>query len=76
MLHVAAGDGRVEQLLDDVDRLEHPVDALVGLGPENERLFTKARDLGVLGERVIFPGYREDVGRIMAAADQELGGAS
>lgn len=43
--------------------------ALVGLGPEHERLFTKARDLGVLGERVIFPGYREDVGRIMAAAD-------
>lgn len=43
--------------------------ALVGLGPEHDRLLARAGELGVLGERVLFPGFRQDVDRVLAGAD-------
>jgi glycosyltransferase involved in cell wall biosynthesis len=41
---------------------------LVGEGPDREILERRARDLG-LGDRVLFPGRREDVPRVLSALD-------
>lgn len=43
--------------------------AFVGEGPEQEALLQRAHQLGLLGDRVLFPGFRSDIGRVLAAAD-------
>ncbi|MFH2072197.1 MAG: glycosyltransferase [Actinomycetota bacterium] len=42
---------------------------IAGSGPEENRLRSEAGRLGLLGERVLFPGFTEDVAGLLAAAD-------
>jgi len=41
---------------------------VAGNGPEEEHLHAEAARLGLLGERVVFPGFTEDVDGLLAAA--------
>ncbi|MCJ7725756.1 MAG: glycosyltransferase [Acidimicrobiia bacterium] len=42
---------------------------IAGSGPEEARLHAAAERLGLMGERVVFPGFVEDVAGLLAAAD-------
>jgi len=42
---------------------------IAGSGPEEDRLHAEAEHLGLLGERVVFTGFTEDVAGLLAAAD-------
>jgi len=42
---------------------------VAGSGPDEERLHAEAARLGLLGERVVFPGFIDDVAGLLAAAD-------
>jgi len=42
---------------------------VAGSGPDEEHLHAEAARLGLLGERVIFPGFTDDVAGLLAAAD-------
>ena len=42
---------------------------VAGSGPEEPRLLAEADRLGLLGDRVVFPGFIEDVAGLLAAAD-------
>ena len=59
-------------MLSAADRLSSDIDVqfvVVGDGPEREVLEGKARRLGLIPERVVFAGYREDVAEVLAASD-------
>jgi len=42
---------------------------VAGSGPEEDRLQSEAERLGLLGERVVFPGFTDDVAGLLDAAD-------
>lgn len=60
------------ELLTAVDRLDADADVqfvVVGDGPERLALEEQAQQLGLVPDRVIFAGYREDVAEVLAASD-------
>lgn len=42
---------------------------IAGSGPEEDRLHTQTQEMGLLGTRVFFPGFSEDVAGLLAASD-------